>query len=157
MNILQHYKKEGSLYIFKNQPVFVSILVLFFLVIIVMAYKWNLVWLSVGLLVLVVMMIINFFAKKFIIDTHAQTITGKHSIFVPAKTYSIQDFTNFHVFATKYMGFITINVMLSIHFDVDGKEKKLTIGQAVSHKGIQKMLNETEDIMNGNRLAHERN
>ncbi|MCJ7934925.1 MAG: hypothetical protein MUW56_15210 [Chryseobacterium sp.] len=40
--------------------------------------------------------------------------------------------------------------MLSIYFEVDGKEKQLTIGQALTQKGIQKMVNETEDIMNIN-------
>lgn len=79
-----------------------------------------------------------------------KTITGKHTIFVPARTYPIENFTNFHVLATKYMGFITTNVILSIYFEVDGKEKKLTIGQALTQGGIQKMVNETEDIMNIN-------
>lgn len=79
-----------------------------------------------------------------------KTITGKHSIFVPARTYPIDNFRNFHVIATKYMGFITTNVMLSMYFEVDGKEKKLTIGQALTQKGIQKMVNETEDILNVN-------
>ncbi|WP_448177815.1 hypothetical protein, partial [Stenotrophomonas maltophilia] len=88
--------------------------------------------LSFIIIAVVALIIINFFTKKFIIDMDRKTITGKHSIFVPAKTYAIQDFTNFHVLATKYLGFITTNVMLSIYFEVDGKEKHLTIGQALT-------------------------
>jgi len=80
----------------------------------------------------------------------SKTITGKHSIFVPVRTYPIENFRNFHVIATKYMGFITTNVMLSVYFEVEGKEKQLTIGQALTQNGIQKMVNETEDIMNIN-------
>ncbi|AZA82491.1 hypothetical protein C1637_08150 [Chryseobacterium lactis] len=156
MNTLNFYKKDGNLYIFKNQPVFISILSLFFIVIAILTFK-DVRILSFVLIALVVLIVINFFAKKFIIDMDRQTVTGKHSIFVPAQTYPIQDFANFEVVATKYWGLITTNVMLSIHFYVDGKKKRLTIGQALTHKGIQKMVNETEDIMNINQEGNERN
>ncbi|REC60304.1 hypothetical protein DRF65_21750 [Chryseobacterium pennae] len=156
MNSYKFYKQEGNQYIFKNQPVFVSVLCLFFLIIAGWIFK-DVRILSLILIALVVLIAINFFTKKFIIDMDRKTITGKHTIFVPAKTYDLKDFTNFHVLATKYMGFITTNVILSIYFEVDGKEKHLTIGQALSQKGIQKMVNETEDIMKINDSGNEHN
>ncbi|PWN63566.1 hypothetical protein C1631_021540 [Chryseobacterium phosphatilyticum] len=146
MNTLSFYKKDGNLYVFKNQPVFIAILSIIFLAIAVWTFS-SIKLLSLALIALVVLIVINFFAKKFIIDVERQTITGKHSIFVPAQTYSMNDFTNFEVIATKYMGLITTNVMLSAHFNINGKDKRLTIGQALTQKGIQKMVNETEDIM----------
>ncbi|CAH0256886.1 hypothetical protein [Chryseobacterium sp. Bi04] len=157
MNTLNYYKKEGNQYTFKNQPVFVFIVAFFFLAVTILFYRIDLKWLSYVTIAVAVLIVINFFTKKFIIDMDRQTITGKHTVFSPAKTYHLKDFTNFEVVATKYMGFITINVILSIHFQVDGKDKKLALGQAVSHKGIQKMINETEDIMNSNNLNDGRN
>ncbi|MBP2619365.1 hypothetical protein [Chryseobacterium jejuense] len=156
MNSYKFYKQEGNQYIFKNQPVFVSVLCLFFLIIAGLVFK-DVRILSLILIALVVLIAINFFTKKLIIDMDRKTITGKHTIFVPARTYDLKDFTNFHVLATKYMGFITTNVILSIYFEVDGKEKHLTIGQALTHKGIQKMVNETEDIMKINEPGNEYN
>lgn len=156
MNSYKFYKQEGNQYIFKNQPVFVSVLCLFFLIIAGLIFK-DVRILSLILIALVVLIAINFFTKKFVIDMDRKTITGKHTIFVPAKTYDLKDFTNFNVLATKYMGFITTNVVLSIYFEVDGKEKHLTIGQALTQKGIQKMVNETEDIMNINDPDNEYN
>nr|WP_315031264.1 hypothetical protein [uncultured Chryseobacterium sp.] len=156
MNTLKFYKKEGNLYTFKNQPVFISVLSAFFLVVAVLTFN-SVRPLSLILIAVVVLIMINFFAKKFVIDVDRQTITGKHSIFVSAQTYPIQDFTNFEVLATKYMGFITTNVMLSMHFNAGGKDKRLTIGQALTQKGIQKMVNETEDIMNSNQQSDGRN
>ncbi|AZA92518.1 Uncharacterised protein [Chryseobacterium nakagawai] len=153
MNSYKFYKQEGNQYIFKNQPVFVSVLCLFFLIIAGLIFK-DVRTLSLILIALVILIAINFFTKKFVIDMDRKTITGKHTIFVPARTYDIKDFTNFHVLATKYMGFITTNVVLSIYFEVDGKEKHLTIGQALTQKGIQKMVNETEDIMKINEQNH---
>ncbi|SDJ65601.1 hypothetical protein [Chryseobacterium jejuense] len=156
MNSYKFYKQEGNQYIFKNQPVFVSVLCLFFLIIAGLVFK-DVRILSLVLIALVVLIAINFFTKKFVIDMDRKTITGKHTIFVPAKTYDLKDFTNFHVLATKYLGFITTNVILSIYFEVDGKEKHLTIGQALTQKGIQKMVNETEDIMKINEPGNEYN
>jgi hypothetical protein len=156
MNSYQFYKQEGNQYIFKNQPVFITILCLIFLVIAGLIFN-SARTVSLIMIAVVVLIMINFFTKKFIIDMDRKTITGKHTIFVPAKTYDIKDFTNFHVLATKYLGFITTNVILSIYFEVDGKEKHLTIGQAVSQKGIQKMVNETEDIMKINEPENEYN
>ncbi|AZB08571.1 hypothetical protein EG344_06805 [Chryseobacterium sp. G0162] len=156
MNSYKFYKQEGNQYIFKNQPVFVSVLCLFFLIIAGLIFK-DVRALSLILIALVVLIAINFFTKKLVIDMDRKTITGKHTIFVPARTYDIKDFTNFHVLATKYMGFITTNVVLSIYFEVDGKEKHLTIGQALTQKGIQKMVNETEDIMKINEPGNEHN
>lgn len=156
MNSYKFYKQEGNQYIFKNQPVFVTILCLFFLIIAGFIFN-NARIISLIIIAVVVLIVINFFTKKFIIDMDRKTITGKHTIFVPARTYDIKDFTNFHVLSTKYMGFITTNVILSIYFDVNGKEKHLTIGQALSQKGIQKMVNETEDIMKINDQNNERN
>ncbi|MGG1923939.1 hypothetical protein [Chryseobacterium cucumeris] len=149
MNNYQFYKQEGNQYIFKNQPVFVSVLCIIFLIVAALLFN-SLRTFSYVIIATVVLIMINFFTKKFIIDMDRKTVTGKHSIFVPVKTYPIENFRNFHVLATKYMGFITTNVMLSMYFEVDGKEKQLTIGQALTQKGIQKMVNETEDIMNLN-------
>lgn len=146
MNSYQFYKQEGNQYIFKNQPVFITILCLFLLIIAGFIFN-NARTVSLIIIAVVVLIVINFFTKKLIIDMDRKTITGKNTIFVPARTYDIKDFTNFHVLSTKYLGFITTNVILSIYFEVDGKEKYLTIGQAISQKGIQKMVNETEDIM----------
>lgn len=154
MNSYQFYKQEGNQYIFKNQPVFITILCLILLVIAGLIFN-NTRTVSLIMIAVVVLIVINFFTKKFIIDMDRKTITGKHTIFVPAKTYDIKDFTNFQVLATKYLGFITTNVILSIHFEVDGKEKYLTVGQALSQKGIQKMVNETEDIMKINEPGNE--
>ncbi|WP_336960977.1 hypothetical protein [Chryseobacterium contaminans] len=156
MNSYQFYKQEGNQYIFKNQPVFITILCLILLVIAGLIFN-NARTVSLIMIAVVVLIVINFFTKKFIIDMDRKTITGKHTIFVPAKTYNIKDFTNFQVLATKYLGFITTNVILSIHFEVDGKEKYLTVGQALSQKGIQKMVNETEDIMKINEPGNEYN
>lgn len=156
MNSYKFYKQEGNQYIFKNQPVFVSVLCIFFLIIAGLIFK-DVQILSLILIALVALIAINFFVKKLIIDMDRKTITGKHTIFVPARTYDLKDFTNFHVLATKYMGFITTNVILSIYFEVDGKEKHLTIGQALTQKGIQKMVNETEDIMKINEPGNEYN
>lgn len=154
MNSYKFYKQEGNQYIFKNQPVFVSVLCLFFLIIAGLIFK-DVRILSLILIALVVLIAVNFFTKKFIIDMDRKTITGKHTIFVPERTYDIKDFTNFHVLATKYMGFITTNVALSIYFEVNGKEKQLTIGQALTQRGIQEMVNETEDIMKLNEPGNE--
>ncbi|MEG0928541.1 hypothetical protein [Chryseobacterium sp.] len=156
MSSYQFYKKDGNKYIFKNQPVFITVLSILLLAFAVFIFN-NVRILSLIIMATVVLIIINFFTKKFIIDMDRKTITGKHTIFVPAKTYDIKDFTNFNVLATKYLGLITTNVILSIYFEVDGKEKHLTIGQALSQKGIQKMVNETEDIMNINESGNERN
>ncbi|KMQ58476.1 hypothetical protein ACM46_22520 [Chryseobacterium angstadtii] len=150
MKNYQFYRKDGTLFIFKNQPVFIFILAILMFIAAGMVYKIRLPLLGVVLIAFGVLIIVNFFAKKLVIDTVQKTVTGKHSIFVPAKTYSFADFTGFRVVAMKYMGFITTNVMLAIHFNVNGKEEKLTIGQALTHKGIQKMVNETEDIMSLN-------
>lgn len=149
MNNYQFYKQEGNQYIFKNQPVFVSVLCIIFLIIAGLIFN-SVRTGSYIIIAVVALILVNFFTKKFIIDLDRKTITGKHSIFVPVRTYSIENFRNFHVLATKYMGFITTNVMLSMYFELDGKEKQLTIGQALTQKGIQKMVNETEDIMNVN-------
>ena len=154
MNNYKFYKQEGNQYIFKNQPVFVMVLCIFFLIVAGLLFN-SVRTLSYVLIAVVVLILINFFTKKFIIDMDRMTITGKHTIFVPARTYPIENFRNFHVLATKYMGFITTNVILSIYFEVEGKEKKLTIGQAITQKGIQKMVNETEDIMNINNPENE--
>lgn len=149
MNNYKFYKREGNQYIFKNQPVFVTVLCIIFLVL--AGFIFNSVRVGSYIITAVVALIaVNFFTKKFIIDMDSKTITGKHSIFVPVRTYPIENFRNFHVIATKYMGFITTNVMLSVYFEVEGKEKQLTIGQALTKNGIQKMVNETEDIMNIN-------
>ncbi|RXM50282.1 MULTISPECIES: hypothetical protein [unclassified Chryseobacterium] len=156
MNSYKFYKQEGNQYIFKNQPVFITILCLIFLVIAGLIFN-NARTVSLIMIAVVVLIIINFFTKKFIIDMDRKTITGKHTIFVPAKTYEIKDFTNFHVLATKYLGFITTNVILSVYFEVDGKEKHLTIGQALTQRGIQKMVNETEDIMKINNPGNDHN
>jgi len=149
MNNYKFYKQEGNQYIFKNQPVFVSVLCIIFLIVAVLLFN-SVRTLSYVIIAVVALILVNFFTKKFIIDMDRMTITGKHTIFVPARTYPIDNFRNFHVLATKYMGFITTNVMLSMYFEVNGKEKQLTIGQALTQKGIQKMVNETEDIMNIN-------
>lgn len=156
MNSYKFYKQEGNQYVFKNQPVFITILCLIFLVIAGLIFN-NARTISLIMIAVVALIVINFFTKKFVIDMDRKTITGKHTIFVPAKTYDLKDFTNFHVLATKYMGFITTNVILSIYFEVDGKEKHLTIGQALTQKGIQKMVNETEDIMKINEPGNEYN
>ena len=157
MNTLKFYKKDGNLYTFKNQPVFISILTIVFLAGAVFVYRLGITWLFFSLLAVAVLIIANFFAKKLIIDMDRLTVTGKHSVFVPAKTYPIENFTNFEIFTTKYWGLIITNVILSAHFEVDGKNKKLTIGQAVTQRGIQNMVNETEDIMNINDQNNERN
>ena len=47
--------------------------------------------------------------------------------------------------------------MLAIYFEVDGEQKHLTIGQGLNYGIIQKMTNETEDIMNINAPGNERN
>ncbi|MDR6465920.1 hypothetical protein [Chryseobacterium sediminis] len=149
MNNYKFYKQEGNQYIFKNQPIFVSVLCIIFLIVAALLFN-SVRTLSYVIIAVVALILVNFFTKKFIIDMDRMTITGKHTIFVPARTYPIDNFRNFHVLATKYMGFITTNVMLSMYFEVNGKEKQLTIGQALTQKGIQKMVNETEDIMNIN-------
>ncbi|MBP1165604.1 MULTISPECIES: hypothetical protein [unclassified Chryseobacterium] len=149
MNNYQFYKQEGNQYIFKNQPVFITVLCIIFLIIAGLIFN-SARTVSYVIIAVVALIMINFFTKKFIIDMDQMTITGKHTIFVPARTYPLENFRNFHVLATKYLGFITTNVVLSIYFEVDGKEKHLTIGQALTQKGIQKMVNETEDIMNIN-------
>ncbi|UHO37498.1 hypothetical protein H5J24_17650 [Chryseobacterium capnotolerans] len=156
MNSYQFYKQEGNQYVFRNQPVFITVLCLIFLIIAGVIFNSARTF-SFIIIAVVALIIINFFTKKFIIDMDRKTITGKHTIFVPARTYDIKDFTNFHVLSTKYMGFITTNVILSIYFEIDGKEKHLTVGQALTQKGIQKMVNETEDIMRINDQDHERN
>ena len=156
MNSYQFYKREGNQYTFKNQPVFIAILSVILLAVAVLIFN-NVRILSYIIIATVGLITVNFFTKKFVIDMDRKTITGKHTIFVPAKTYAIQDFTNFHVLATKYMGFITTNVILSIYFEVDGKEKHLTIGQGLTQAAIQKMVNETEDIMNINESGNDRN
>ncbi|TXI99956.1 hypothetical protein [Chryseobacterium sp. WX] len=149
MNNYQFYKQEGNQYIFRNQPVFIAVLCIIFLVIAGLIFN-SIRTGSYIIMAVVALIVVNFFTKKFIIDMDRKTITGKHTIFVPARTYPIENFRNFHVVATKYMGFITTNVMLSVYFEIDGKEKQLTIGQALTQKGIQKMVNETEDILNIN-------
>ena len=149
MNNYKFYKQEGNQYIFKNQPVFVTVLCIIFLIVAGLLFN-SVRTLSYILIAVVALILVNFFTKKFIIDMDRMTITGKHTIFVPARTYPIENFRNFHVLATKYMGFITTNVMLSVYFEVDGKEKQLTIGQALTQRGIQNMVNETEDIVNIN-------
>ncbi len=149
MNHYKFYKQEGNQYIFKNQPVFVAVLCILFLIVAALLFN-SVRTLSYVIIAVVALILVNFFTKQFIIDMDRMTITGKHTIFVPARTYPIENFRNFHVLATKYMGFITTNVMLSAYFEVDGKEKQLTIGQALTQRGIQKMVNETEDIMNIN-------
>lgn len=149
MNNYKFYKQEGNQYIFKNQPVFITVLCIIFLIVAGLLFN-SVRILSYVIIAVVALILVNFFTKKFIIDMDRMTITGKHTIFVPARTYPIENFRNFHVLATKYMGFITTNVMLSAYFEVDGKEKQLTIGQALTQRGIQKMVNETEDIMNIN-------
>ncbi|WP_278379432.1 hypothetical protein [Chryseobacterium arthrosphaerae] len=156
MNNYQFYKQEGNQYIFKNQPVFITVLCIIFLIIAGFIFNSSRT-VSFIIIAVVALIIVNFFTKKFIIDMERKTITGKHTIFVPARTYDIKDFTNFHVLATKYLGFITTNVILSVYFEVDGKEKHLTIGQAVTQRGIQKMANETEDIMKINEQDHGHN
>lgn len=156
MNSYQFYKQEGNQYVFRNQPVFITVLCLIFLIIAGLIFNTARTF-SFIIIAVVALIIINFFTKKFIIDMDRKTITGKHTIFVPTRTYDIKDFTNFHVLSTKYMGFITTNVILSIYFEIDGKEKHLTVGQALTQKGIQKMVNETEDIMRINDQDHERN
>lgn len=155
MNSYKFYKQEGNQYIFKNQPVFITVLSIFLLVIAVLIFN-NARTFSYVIIAAIALIMINFFTKKFIIDMDRKTITGKHTIFVPTRTYEIKDFTNFHVLSTKYMGLITTNVALSVYFEVDGKEKQLTIGRALTQKGIQKMVNETEDIMKINEMNHER-
>ena len=147
MNTYTYYKQDGNLYIFRNQPVFITILTVLMFAAAVMVYRLEMPLFALFLAAAGILIIINFFTKKLIIDPDRQTITGRHTIFVPAKTYSFKDFTNFEVFTTRYMGFITTNVILSIHFEVEGQNKKLTIGQSVTQKGIQKMVNETEDLM----------
>ena len=149
MNNYKFYKQEGNQYIFKNQPVFITVLCIIFLIVAGLLFN-SVRTLSYVIIAVVALILVNFFTKKFIIDMDRMTITGKHTIFVPARTYPIENFRNFHVLATKYMGFITTNVMLSVYFEVNGKEKQLTIGQALTQRGIQKMVNETEDIMNIN-------
>ncbi|WP_312994036.1 hypothetical protein [Chryseobacterium flavum] len=156
MKNYQHYKQEGNRYIFKNQPVFITVLCILLLTVAGLIFN-NTRIVSYVIIAVVALIMINFFTKKFIIDMDRKTITGKHTIFVSARTYPIENFRHFHVLATKYMGFITTNVMLSMYFEVNGKEKQLTIGQSLTHKGIQKMVNETEDIMNSNGLNHEYN
>lgn len=156
MSSYKFYRQDGNRYIFKNQPAFITILCLFLLVIAGLIFN-SARTVSLIITAVVVLIVINFFTKKFIIDMDRKTITGKHTIFVPAKTYDIKDFTNFHVLATKYLGFITTNVMLSVYFEVDGKEEYLTIGQSLTQKGIQKMVNETEDIMKINEPGDEHN
>lgn len=147
MNTYQFYKEEGGLFIFKNQPIFSSVLVILIGIAAGLAYKYNFPLLGLFFIVVAGLIIANFFAKKFVIDPQQQTITCKPSVFVSTKTYAFQDFTNFEVLTTKYLGFITMNVFLNIHFEVNGKEHKFMIGQALSHKAIQKMVNETEDLM----------
>jgi len=147
MKTYQFYKGEGNLFIFKNQPIFSSVLAIIMLVIAGVCYKYNFPLMGWFLVALAILIIANFFAKKFVIDPQQQTITCKPSVFVATKTYSFQDFTNFEVLAMKYLGFITTNVFLNIHFEVNGKESKFMVGQTLTHKGIQKMVNETEDIM----------
>lgn len=154
MNSYKFYKQEGNQYIFKNQPVFITILCLIFLVIAGLIFN-NARTVSLIMVAVVALIVINFFTKKFIIDMDRKTITGKHTIFVPARTYDMKDFTNFHVLSTKYLGLITTNVVLSVYFEVDGKEKYLTVGQALTEKVIQKMVNETEDIMKINESGNE--
>lgn len=156
MNSYQFYKQEGNQYIFKNQPVFIAVLCLFFLIIAGFIFN-NARTASLIIIAVVILIVINFFTKKFIIDMDRKTITGKHTIFVPARTYDMKDFTNFHVVSIKYLGLITTNVILSVYFEVDGKEKYLTIGQALTQKGIQKMVNETEDIMKINNTGNDYN
>ena len=148
MKTYQFYKEEGNLFIFKNQPVFMSLMVIFMLIAAVIAYRERMPLLLILFFIAAAALIaINFFAKKLVIDPQRKTITGRHSIFVSAKTYSFEDFTNFNILAMKYMGLFTTNVILSAHFNVNGKTKILTIGQSITRKGIQKMVNETEDIM----------
>ncbi|HFK5586469.1 TPA: hypothetical protein ACGZ92_002684 [Elizabethkingia anophelis] len=140
------YKKEGHRYTFKNQPVLMFILALFVFIIAGMSYNVSAI-LGLTIAAVAVIIIINFFTKKFIIDTDQLTVTGKHGIFIPERTYPIADFITFEVIHTKYMGLITTNLILAAYFQVDGKEKILTVGQAVTTRAIQRMLNETEDIM----------
>jgi energy-coupling factor transporter transmembrane protein EcfT len=147
MNNYQFYKKEGNAFIFKNQPTFMTIMVILIFIIAGLSYKYNFPMLGWFLVALAILIIANFFAKKFVIDPQQQTIICKPSVFVSTKTYSFQDFTNFEVLAMKYLGFLTTNVFLNIHFEVNGKDSKFMVGQTLTHKGIQKMVNETEDIM----------
>ena len=147
MNTYQFYKQEGNLFIFKNQPIFSVVLATLILIAAGLSYKYSFPLLGLFLIVFAGLIIANFFAKKFVIDPQQQTITCKPSVFVGVKTYAFQDFTNFEVLTTKYLGVIPMNVFLNIHFEVNGKEQKFAIGQALNHKSIQKMVNETEDIM----------
>ncbi|WP_260264090.1 hypothetical protein [Elizabethkingia ursingii] len=140
------YKKKGNRYIFKNQPVLMFIGALLFFIIAGMSYNFSAI-LGLAIAAVAVFIIINFFTKKFIIDMDQLTVTGKHGIFIPEKTYPIADFRTFEVIHVKYVGLITINLILAACFKVDGKEKVLTVGQAVTRRAIQRLLNETEDIL----------
>lgn len=147
MKSYKYYKQEGHIYTFKNQPVFTFILALFIFGIASMVYNSSsMLWAGI-IFALGVLIVISYFSKKVIIDIAHKTITLKHSIFSPLRTFSFDDFQNFHITETKYMGFITMNCQLSAWFDFKGKDLQLTIGQTLTKRGIQNMLNETEDIM----------
>lgn len=150
MNTYKYYKKEGNSFVLIHRPAFKILFVLFIVTIAAIVYgainKNNtntaLIVGALGILFVVIIL-----TKKFVINTNAQTITAKH-LFTGTKTYYFKDFVNFNVTHTKYYGFITVNSILSASFDVNGKTKELTVGQALTKKAIQRMLNETEDLMN---------
>lgn len=45
------------------------------------------------------------------------------------------------------MGLITTNASLEVHYLKNGKEKSLMVAQGFSKKGMQKLLNELEEIL----------
>ena len=68
MNNYNFYKQEGSQYIFKNQPVFITVLCIIFLIVAGLIFNSVRIG-SYVIFAVVALIVLNFFTKKFIIDT----------------------------------------------------------------------------------------
>ena len=97
----------------------------------VMVYWLEMPLFALFLAALGILIIINFFTKKLIIDSTGRPLRKAYHL-CSGKTYSLKILPILKLFTTPVYGFITTNVIPSIHLKWKDKNKKLTIGQSVT-------------------------
>jgi len=148
---LKYFSKEGYIYKMKPQYFSNTIIVLGLCAFAYGAYTAKIYSLMWGILIVAVLVIIAFVAKKLNIDTQHREIHAKSGIIKSSVIIPIDSIQNFEVL-TLTQGFIRINASLYVYYlDDNKKEKSLLVANGFSVRSMQNILNEIDEIIENER------
>lgn len=151
MDQLKYFTREGNVYTEKKRYGMAL-----FLLIVMGGLTWICIDMNPGNKIYWLFIILGIAAplgvmlKNFKIDFGTNEITTKPALIRPTAVIPISGIQNFTLHEVSYMGLITTNASLEVHYLKNGKEKSLMVAQGFSKKGMQKLLNELDEILASN-------